>query len=206
MGTEIIRDEFDEREYARFRERLEQDLSELRRLLGRPGFGVGPVTIGAELELFLIEGAAQPLPLNQAIRAEAADPQITVEVNRFNLELNSAPTPLAGRPFAADTDGDLSVDGHVFLSDHRDRARGIAGGVPAHRAERHSRETTDPAGPHHEHGRVSALLATAIRGGPESSSVVVGRPGATSSARTTAASSARAAMPRSATATVVGVA
>jgi hypothetical protein len=74
MGTEITRDEFDERDYARFRERLEQNLSELGRLLERPGFGAGPVTVGAELELFLVDGAAQPLPLNQAIRAEAADP------------------------------------------------------------------------------------------------------------------------------------
>jgi hypothetical protein len=52
MGTEITREEFDERDYARFRERLEQNLSELGRLLERPGFGVGPLTIGAELELF----------------------------------------------------------------------------------------------------------------------------------------------------------
>ncbi len=101
MGTEISRDEFDERDYARFRERLERNLSELGRLLERPGFGAGPVTIGAELELFLVDGAARPLPLNQAVRAEAADPRIAVELNRFNLELNSSPAPLAGRPFAA---------------------------------------------------------------------------------------------------------
>jgi len=101
MGTEITRDEFDERDYARFRERLEQNLSELRRLLQRPGFGAGPVTIGAELELFLVDRAALPLPLNQAVRTSAAAPRITVELNRFNLELNSSPAPLAGRPFAA---------------------------------------------------------------------------------------------------------
>jgi hypothetical protein len=101
MGTEITREEFDERDYARFRERLEQNLSELRRLLRRPGFGAGPVTIGAELELFLVDRAALPLPLNQVVRASAADPRITVELNRFNLELNSSPVPLAGRPFAA---------------------------------------------------------------------------------------------------------
>ncbi len=99
MGTEITREEFDDRDYALFRERLQQNLSELGRLLDRPGFGAGPVTIGAELELFLVDGGAQPLPLNQPIRAEAADPRITVEIDRFNLELNASPTPLAGRPF-----------------------------------------------------------------------------------------------------------
>ena len=35
MGTEITRERFAEREYARFRQRLEQNLSELRRLLER---------------------------------------------------------------------------------------------------------------------------------------------------------------------------
>jgi gamma-glutamyl:cysteine ligase YbdK (ATP-grasp superfamily) len=101
MGTEITREEFDERDYARFRERLEQNLSELGRLLQRPGFGAGPVTVGAELELFLVDRMGLPLPLNEAVRASAADPRITVELNRYNLELNSSPVPLAGHPFAA---------------------------------------------------------------------------------------------------------
>jgi len=101
MGTEIDQDEFDERDYLRFAERLNECLSALGQLLERPGFGAGPATIGAELELFLIDGAARPLPHNQAIRAAAADPRVSLELNRFNLELNASPTPLAGQPFAA---------------------------------------------------------------------------------------------------------
>src|SRR5271165_3212941 len=99
MGTEITREKFSERDYVRFAERLEHCLSDLGQLLGRPGFGAGPVTIGAELELFLADGAAQPLPLNQAVRAMAADPRVALELNRFNLELNCSPVLLAGRPF-----------------------------------------------------------------------------------------------------------
>jgi hypothetical protein len=104
MGTEIGKETFDECDYARFADQLERCLSDLGRLLARPGFGAGPVTIGAELELFLVDGAAAPLPLNQAVRARAADPRVTVELNRFNLELNASPVPLAGpgsRPFTA---------------------------------------------------------------------------------------------------------
>ncbi|HYB17229.1 MAG TPA: glutamate--cysteine ligase [Streptosporangiaceae bacterium] len=101
MGIQISADTFDERDYARFRERLEQCLAELGRLLQQPGFGAGPVTIGAELECFLVDGATLPLPRNQAIRAAVADPRITLELSRFNLELNASPVPLAGRPFAA---------------------------------------------------------------------------------------------------------
>ena len=101
MGIQISGDTFDERDYARFRERLEQCLAELGQLLQKPGFGAGPVTIGAELECFLIDGATLPLPRNQAIRAAVADPRVTLELSRFNLELNASPVPLAGRPFAA---------------------------------------------------------------------------------------------------------
>jgi hypothetical protein len=99
MGTEITTEEFGERDYARFRERLEQCLSDLERLLARPAFGTGPVTIGAELEACLIDDASRPLPRNQAVRALAADPRIALELNRYNLELNASPVPLAGRPF-----------------------------------------------------------------------------------------------------------
>ena len=108
MGTEITREKFSERDYARFTERLERCLSDLGQLLGRPGFGAGPVTIGAELELFLVDGAARPLPLNQAVRALAADPRVALELNRFNLELNCSPALLAGRPFTA-LAGELGV-------------------------------------------------------------------------------------------------
>ena len=73
----------------------------MRQLLARPGFGTGPVTIGAELEVCLIDDVARPLPRNQAVRALAADPRIALELNRYNLELNASPVPLAGRPFTA---------------------------------------------------------------------------------------------------------
>ena len=101
MGTEITRDRFGERDYARFRERLERCLADLGELLARPGFGAGPATIGAELEACLVDDGSRPLPRNQAVRDLAADPRIALELNRYNLELNASPVPLAGRPFAA---------------------------------------------------------------------------------------------------------
>jgi hypothetical protein len=67
----------------------------------RPGFGVGPATLGAELELFLVDDTARPLLVNQAVRAAAADPRVNLELDQFNLELNTTPTLLAGHPFAA---------------------------------------------------------------------------------------------------------
>lgn len=61
MGTGIDHEQFDERDYHRFAERLGECLSALGKLLDRPGFGSGPATVGAELELFLLDGAARPL-------------------------------------------------------------------------------------------------------------------------------------------------
>src|SRR5215218_1910261 len=101
MGSDIDQETFDAVDYGRFGQRLTQCLATLGRLLERPGFGVGPVTLGAELELFLVDDTGRPLPQNQAVRAVAGDPRITVELDRFNLELNATPTPLAGRPFTA---------------------------------------------------------------------------------------------------------
>jgi hypothetical protein len=127
MGTEITRETFDERDYARFAERLEQGLSDLGQLLARPGFGAGPVSVGAELELCLVDDAARPLPQNEAVRSLAADPRITLELNRFNLELNSSPALLAGpdsRPFGA-----LALELGELLDRVSDAARAHQGRV-----------------------------------------------------------------------------
>jgi hypothetical protein len=101
MGQQINKDRFSEAEFTHFGERLAKQLAELRELLARPGFGVGPATIGAELELFLITPEGRPLPRNHEVRAAVADDRLTLELGRFNLEINLTPMPLAGRPFSA---------------------------------------------------------------------------------------------------------
>jgi gamma-glutamyl:cysteine ligase YbdK (ATP-grasp superfamily) len=108
MGTDIDQEWFDADDYLRFAERLEQCLSTLGQLLERPGFGVGPATVGAELELFLVDSAGRPLLRNEAIRAAVDDRRVTVELDRFNLELNATPVQLNGRPFTA-LGGELNV-------------------------------------------------------------------------------------------------
>jgi hypothetical protein len=101
MGIEIDRERFDDADYVRFAERLERCLEALDQLLDRPGFGVGPRTIGAELELFLIDDQGRPLAKNQAILSDAGDPRLTLELDRFNLEVNPSPSSLAGRPLTS---------------------------------------------------------------------------------------------------------
>jgi len=124
MGTDIDNDQFDERDYSRFAGRLGECLAALGQSLDRPGFGTGPATIGAELELFLIDGAARPLPHNRVVCAATADPRVTVELNRCNLELNATPASLAGRPFAA-----LGGELHLLVDRVADAARDHGGRV-----------------------------------------------------------------------------
>ena len=101
MGLAIEREQFNQADYLGFQRRLEECLLALARLLRRPSFGTGPSTVGAELELFLVDDQGRALPRNQAVRADTADPRVVLEVDRFNLELNLTPAPLTGRPFAA---------------------------------------------------------------------------------------------------------
>jgi hypothetical protein len=101
MGLAISRDTFTEDEFVRFSARLREDLDALRALLDRPGFGEGAPTVGAELEMFLVDDAFCPLPANREVLARTFDPRLTVEMDRFNLEANTLPVPLAGRPFTA---------------------------------------------------------------------------------------------------------
>jgi gamma-glutamyl:cysteine ligase YbdK (ATP-grasp superfamily) len=101
MGLAIEREEFAPEDYQRFSQRLAENVEALRRVLQRPRFGEGPRTIGAELEMFLVDGSGFPLPVNRQVLAQTVDPRVTLELDRFNLECNLRPSPLAGRPFTA---------------------------------------------------------------------------------------------------------
>ncbi len=101
MGLPIERAEFREEEYARFAERLRENLAALKELLTRERFGDGSPSLGAELEMSMVSPELGPLPINQKVLADTADPRFTVELNRYNLECNTLPTALEGAPFSS---------------------------------------------------------------------------------------------------------
>lgn len=100
MGIEINKTEFVARDYDKFKQRLNENLEVLQELLASPNFGAGPSSLGAELEMYIVDAAGNPLYENQAIIDEAADPQLTVELNRYNLEYNLTPHRLDQSPFS----------------------------------------------------------------------------------------------------------
>lgn len=101
MGCEIDRDHFEDADYATFELQLRDSLLALRELLARPDFGSGTPTLGAELELHLVDDHGRPQLVNRAVFADAMDPRVALEIDRFNLELNALPLPLAGPSFSA---------------------------------------------------------------------------------------------------------
>lgn len=101
MGMAIHQEDFRPEDHERFSRRLAESLEALRALLARPGFGAGAPTVGAELELYLVDRLGFPLPVNRAVLARAEDSRVTLELDAFNLEVNLRPCPLAGRSFSA---------------------------------------------------------------------------------------------------------
>ncbi|MEM1154421.1 MAG: glutamate-cysteine ligase family protein [Pseudomonadota bacterium] len=95
MGREIDQVDFAEADYRAFSACLERDLVDLESLLHKPDFGHGDATVGAELEIYVVDSQGHPLSLNEEIKRAANDPRVTVELNRYNLEYNLAPAVLA---------------------------------------------------------------------------------------------------------------
>ncbi|SNB56298.1 Gamma-glutamyl:cysteine ligase YbdK, ATP-grasp superfamily [Marinobacter sp. es.042] len=100
MGLSIKTTEFAPEEFERFAAKVRTDLKALTRLLNRPGFGEGAISIGAEVEFYIVNPDLRVQPINTEIAARVQDPQLTVELNRFNLEYNLSPQAFKGSPFA----------------------------------------------------------------------------------------------------------
>ena len=101
MGIEIGQDTFSQQDFDRFNDKIRANLHALQQLLDQPGFGIGADSLGAELEFYLVDKQGDPCPCNEAILKTAGNPQLTPELNRFNLEYNLNPHPFKGAPFKA---------------------------------------------------------------------------------------------------------
>ncbi|MEL7045332.1 MAG: glutamate--cysteine ligase [Pseudomonadota bacterium] len=101
MGIEIHSSNFSDKDRERFAECLEDQLGTLRAMLAAPAFGRGVPSLGAELELYLVDRHGAPAYLNQEVHRLAGDPQLTLELNRYNLEYNLSPCALRDGALAA---------------------------------------------------------------------------------------------------------
>jgi len=99
MGRSIDRTTFTDDDRVRFRERLHESLDVLETLLATPGFGRGETSIGAELELCIVDARGRAAPIADALREGLGDDRLTLEINRYDIEANLTPGPMAGQPF-----------------------------------------------------------------------------------------------------------
>ncbi len=99
MGKDISQTRFSQRDFQQFRQKLNDNLLCLRELLATPGFGLGQPSFGAELELYIIDDQGRPKAINQLLCKRMNDPQLTLELNRFNLEYNFVPVSGTDSPF-----------------------------------------------------------------------------------------------------------
>ncbi|MBW8191462.1 glutamate--cysteine ligase [Neiella marina] len=100
MGHHFLNQQFTPENFQRFSQRLEQNLASLQALMANPSWGLGPHSVGAELEYYLLDNNGAPKCCNQQLLKHAQDPQLTEEFNQFNLEYNLSPAPFSGKPFS----------------------------------------------------------------------------------------------------------
>ncbi len=96
MGKSIGRTRFTQKEIRRFNTRLDESLHALEQMLAVPDFGEGESSIGAELELYVIDESGKALPISKRLVELADDERLTLEINRYNLEANLTPGPMKG--------------------------------------------------------------------------------------------------------------
>ncbi|GAA0690014.1 glutamate-cysteine ligase family protein [Marinobacterium maritimum] len=113
MGLSIEKSEFTAEEFERFAAKVRTDLSALSCLLQRPDFGEGESSIGAEVEFYIVTPDLRVQPINTEIAARVQDPQLTLELNRFNLEYNLSPQAFKGDPFARTEQELLAAIGRI---------------------------------------------------------------------------------------------
>ena len=120
MGRDVELKTFTEADYQQFSTRINGQLDRLREILAQPGFGNGPASLGAELEMYLVDENYLPSPVNTQLMELADDPQLTYELNRYNLEYNLSPVPAAGKPFKA-----MEDEMRSFLNGLQEKAQTI---------------------------------------------------------------------------------
>jgi CBS domain-containing protein len=98
------------------------DLAALERMLAEGRFETGVRRIGAEQEMFLVDGSWAPAKAALSVMQHLADPHFTTELGLFQLEANCDPQVLTGRGLSA---MHAQLDGLVEQARAASRAQGL---------------------------------------------------------------------------------
>lgn len=82
--------------YRGFMRALLRDVRALGQLIDEERIETGIRRIGVEQEMFLVDTAWRPAPISKEVIERLNDPEVTTELAKFNLELNTKPLVLGG--------------------------------------------------------------------------------------------------------------
>jgi hypothetical protein len=99
MGEEIHKEHFEQVDFDRFQQRLEQETELLRELFAERAFDNSTRLLGYELELCLADRNGEPSRINTSVLDAANNPLFTTELARFNMEINGNVFPFQGDVF-----------------------------------------------------------------------------------------------------------
>jgi CBS domain-containing protein/gamma-glutamyl:cysteine ligase YbdK (ATP-grasp superfamily) len=99
MGEHHVENGSDPSKLRAFVGALLNDLRALERMLDGGLVETGVRRVGAEQEMFLVDRHMNPAPVALEVICETADPRITSEIARFNIEANLTPRTLSADCF-----------------------------------------------------------------------------------------------------------
>ena len=124
MGEQNVREQSQREEIRVFLKHLLQDVRAMEKMIAEGRFESGVRRIGAEQELFLVDGDWRPAPIATEVLEEVDDPHFTTELARFNLEFNLDPQTFGGACLS-----DMEEQVNSLLAKVRAAARRIGGDV-----------------------------------------------------------------------------
>ncbi|MEW1866010.1 glutamate--cysteine ligase [Streptomyces sp. NPDC088194] len=97
MGEKVVAGAFDLADRRMYRNKLQQCLVGLERLLAERRFDRPRNLMGLEIELNLADSEGLPRMMNEEVLERIASRDFQTELAQFNIEVNIAPHPLSGR-------------------------------------------------------------------------------------------------------------
>ena len=94
MGQEIPTDHFSDQDFVKFSALLEQETNLLKQYFEQEQFCNLHHIGGFEIEAWLVDQHAMPIPGNERFLQLMQDPMVVMELSRFNIELNVTPRQL----------------------------------------------------------------------------------------------------------------
>jgi hypothetical protein len=120
VGEEVEQTNFTREDRARYRHKIRRSLDVFAAMLRESRFEFERPLTGMEIELNLIDDAADPAMRNAEVLGAIADPDFQTELGQFNIEINVPPRRLAG-----DENADLERTLRASLNNAEKHARGV---------------------------------------------------------------------------------